>query len=522
MFEAQRLWNFRIGAFADYFRYQYVITKEPEHIDGFHTLQCGTLHVTVGSKLPACKLTDKNGQNIGMVLGIAVSETALLEPTTAQLPLDAGSPEFWDDFEHFIVSVAGRFAFIMHHGTETRLYTDPVGIIGAVYNPEEKIAAASTLMAMKRPHIPNPKFDLSAVQEKGGKIPLFHTSDAVVKRLNPNYYLDLNSFTCHRFWPRDEDFSTPPDNPMSIYKEIAERAAFNIGAIARHSPCAMPVTGGQDSRLLLAFAKPHRTDIDLFYTHFQNYASQRDAVIGKALCDAAGVAHEAHEPNDFALNRKDLRLRKRAYQLTSGFGGPLPREHQDNSVSGVPEGHVILRGHLTDLLRAVFVFRKKAHWRKADWQIERLLIVPRKEFNKDIADQFRDEFHAWQSTLPDTAMDKAADFMFLELYYNASVGMSFPALWRNFYLSPFNSRKLIALSLQFSEAARRKSHPVVDMIEMLDAPLSGVPFDFELEGGIQEMKTKVKDASLTHSRRKETQRRLASYAPTRSQMTLTA
>ena len=512
MFEAQRLWQDHWGPFHETFRYQYVLSRDTEPLEGFALYEGQDWNLYSGPDLPVTALRDLNGQPIGIVIGIAVGPDALLSGPTCTLPLDARSADFWERFEAYIVDVAGRFGILLERGGETRFYTDPVGMIGAVYSRKDGHVAASPLMAIKRKLEPNPKFDFDVIANKGGKLALFHTADAHARRLKPNHYLDLSTCTEHRFWPRDEVFAADPDQMLDIYDAISRRTRFNIGQIAQAFPCALPVSGGQDSRLIMAFAGEHLSSIRQVYTHINNYATRRDNAIGRALCDAIDIPHDTHDKRQFRLRRWELKHAHQKFRLTLGAPSPLPKEYTNGVVKGVPEGHVILRGHQTDLLRAVFVFQPEDQWQDPDWQLERLLIVPRQDFTDEIAAKFRGDFIAWQKTLPVNAMSKAADFMFLEVYYNATVGAIFPALWLHFYVSPFNSRRLITLSLGFDEAKRRKSEPVFDLIERERPELSRVPYDFELPASLDSIEDSDLCDAVTRKRRRQTKRRLSRYA----------
>lgn len=512
MFQAQVLWKYRYGSFADRFRYQYVISHSAESLDGFHEHRLGGLYIYSGRDLPVREVHDSSGSNIGYVLGIAVGMKGNETTEPVKLPFKKSIKDFWGRFASWLNDAAGRYAFVMDATGGPRLYTDPVGMIGAVYNPEDGFVASSTYLAIKRPLRPNPKYDFDVIRNLGGKLSLFHTADEGVHRLNPSYYLDLTTFKSTRFWPGDLSFTPEPEDPTEVYREIIDTTRANIGAIAAAFPCSLPVSGGMDSRLLMAFAGDHLGKINQFYTHINNYATRRDAAIAAELCRVCNVEHEVHDRRKFGMARRDLRLTLRAYELTFGAPASPPREYQNGVINGVPEGNVVLRAHQTDLLRAVYVFRPETEWRDPEWQIERLLIVPRAHFNQDVVDRFRDDFVAWQDTLPAAAMAKAADFMFLEVYYNATVGAVFPALWRNFYMSPYNSRRLIALSLQFSERRRRASEPVFELIEMMNQDLSMVPFDFEAPASLADKGEWSKGASSTRKRRDRTVEKLLSYS----------
>ena len=508
IFEAQKQLSPHRRRFRVAFRYQYNISQQQEEIYSFNHQRCGDWHVHSGESLPTCRLKDIKGRDIGVLLGIAVGPLGLLCETAPFIPLDSKHPQFWKKFEEYIIDVAGRYGFLLTRGRQPRMYTDPVGMIGTVFNKEDRYIAASPLLALKRPVIQNPKYDPSIVLEKGGKYSIFHTVDAHVKRLMPNHYLDLNTFTEHRFWPKTEDFIEPEQTRLSLYTDIAARARFNIGAIAAEYECAMPVSGGQDSRLLLAFAKPHLHNIEQVYTHINNYSTRIDDAVGQALCNAVDKKHESHDRRVFSMRRWESKLTRALFNASVGYPSNAPQEYLNGVIKGVKEGSVVLRGHQTDILRAVFVFAQKERWEEVDWQLERLRIVPRADFGQDVVDIFADDFKAWQATLPDNAMEKAADFMFLEVYYNSTVGAIFPALWRNFYVSPFNSRRLIALSLSFPERVRRKSEPVFDIIHQIAPELSGIPFDWEIASDIALMDDKEHVEKITKKRTDSTTNRL--------------
>lgn len=479
MLEAQRLWPYRPRLFAKAFRYQYVISRQEEQIHSFSHHTCGQWHIHSGKDLPACALHDALGRPFGVLLGIAVGPTGLLSAPLQHLPLDSTAPDFWDRLEDFIVDTAGRFALLAECGGQARFYTDPVGMIGAVCDPLARRVAASPLLALDRPVVPNPKVDPEIVAHHGGKISLFHTADKHVRRLNPNCFLDLRTFREHRFWPREDDSLNAPADPVEAFDRIYAQASFNIGAIAAAHPTALPLTGGQDSRLLLTFAKPHAARIRHYFSHINNYATRRDAAIGGILCQRLNLRHQALDKRDYSLPEAEIEKRRSIYHLTTGAPMPPPQEHLNGTANGLPENTVILRGHLTDLLRAVFVTRPQGLWDVVNWQIKKLLIVPNSMFGPETASLFRDDFTAWQKTLNTPARSKAVDFLFLEVYYSSTVGAVFPALWQHFYLSPFNSRRLIALSLSFADKHRVASGPVFGIIERFAPELSDVPFDFE-------------------------------------------
>ena len=78
-------------------------------------------------------------------------------------------------------------------------------------------------------------------------------------------------------------------------------------------------------------------------------------------------------------------------------------------------------------------------------------------------------------------------------------------------MSPFNSRRLIALALSFGEETRRAAFPVFDLIERFCPQLSGVPFDFELHADLSHIGDQAHYAEATGERIRKTRERLAHF-----------
>jgi|GEM_PF-1639224 len=477
--EAHTKWPLASRKFAKAFRYQYVISEKDIHIPGFRRFDRLDFVVQTGEKLPTCEIFDESGAFLGYMIGIAVSRVGLIDSANNTIPIEATDQDFWDKFETWLVDIAGRYGFILSCKKETRFYCDPVGMIGAVYNKSDGILSSSTLFAIVDPLRPNPKYNFDIVRNNGGKFSLFHTADERVRRLNPNFYLRLSNFSETRHWPKAESFQVEPENYLATYDEISRISRFNIDQISSNFPVSFPVTGGQDSRLLLSFAKDLKHDIT-YFTHINNYANRRDAAIGSELCKKIQTPHHTYDKHESEIKKWEIREFQEAWNTSFGTEFPLPQEYTNGTILKIPEAHVIMRAHQTDILRAVYVFKSKEYWSKPAWQIKKLLIVPFNMFNNNVVENFKQDFVNWQESLPEPAKNKAADFMFLEIYSSSTMGASFPALWRNFYISPYNSRRLISLSLSFPEEERRASKPVFDIIERNCPELSEIPFDFEL------------------------------------------
>lgn len=459
------------------FRFQYALCEPSLKADYLpQNFAFADRQLLAGKDVNVVKLFDADGAPLGYMLGIAVGPEGLLK-RSYPFAFSKEDPAFWDKFENWLIDCAGRYTFFIDTGSQARLYCDPVGMNGVVYENIAHRVASSPLLAIDRPVIPNALYDTDLLKDHKVRYTLHHTCDEQVNRLNPNYFLDLQTFETHRFWPRDEVFELGERPHAQVYDEIIERLAFNIDEITDGHPSVMPISGGRDSRILAAVGKKSLHKLHMFYTHVKNYASEVDAHVGQGVAHALGVPHLVlGGRNVDQSERWERKFLAQAYKIASASEAAPPKEYETGILKSIPSSKVILRGHQTDLLRAVFVFKSKSRWRRHGWQIERMLVVPRADFHRGISEHFKKEFFKWQETLPANAMEKAVDFMFLEVYYNSSVGMSFPALWQHFYMSPFNSRRLISLSLCFNEVERRRGNPVNDIIQRCAPECARVPY----------------------------------------------
>jgi len=478
MIEALRLWKLRPFKFKETFRYQYVISQDDLEVPFFNTVKLGGWHISSGADLPVAEILDKSGKKVGFILGIGVARSGLISGSW-QLDLSSRTKSFFDKFEELLKDVAGRYAIILSANKQTRFYCDPVGTIGAVYEAEHMRVAASPLLAIDRPVIPNPSFDHEKMEALGGKYSIFHTADAHIKRLNPNCYLDLETFQESRFWPKDEVFDASEAEYLDIFSEISTTTKFNIEQIADHYPTAMPVSGGQDSRLLLAMAGDAVQKVSQVFTHVDKWITTIDAMVGEKIANAAGVKHETHHKDDHDVSKREQQQLKTRYSIAFGNPAEPARQMTNGAVRSLKKNAVVLRGHQTDLLRAVFVRRQKKFWTDFKWQLELLLILPRGHLDQETEDVFTPDYQKWYDSLPSNAVEKSVDFMFLEIYYSSTIGASFPASWNNFYMSPYNSRRLIELSLKFKEDFRKASLPVFCITQLQNPDIAQVFYDFE-------------------------------------------
>ncbi|MBB3994223.1 hypothetical protein GGR95_001864 [Sulfitobacter undariae] len=490
------------------FRWQYLLTQRDITQTALLRHTFAGWNAYVGDGVHITRLRDVNDKQIGLFIGIGVAQEGLIEGDHQINALDVSLPTFFIDFEDWLFYVAGRYNVLVARDEDTRFYSDAVGTNGTVFATAERQVASSLALCINRDIIDHPLYDHTHVENGSGNYSLFHTRDKDVRRANPNAYLSLSDFKETRFWPRDKPFATPRPR-AEIYSEIITRTASVIDAINAVHKTALPLSGGQDSRLLAAIASDHLGDIEQKFTNIHCYSGRIDATVAGKVAQVLDIQHEIYDRRDYRSNPRTIARAQAEYDTALGYTSPIKNEVKQNIHRGVTDRAVVLRGHQTDLLRAVFVDRPGAKGRaNLRWQIKRMSIVPHKEFNREVYTRFVPEYEAWIATLPRSVRDHQVDLMFVEIYNSSTIGASFPAISRNFFMSPFNSRHMITLSLSIEEQYRHDSLAVNDILMMLNPALHDLPFDYEFSGrSLDRIDDDAEMAEATQTRRDASRRR---------------
>jgi hypothetical protein len=122
----------------------------------------------------------------------------------------------------------------------------------------------------------------------GGWISGTLTAHRGVHRLLPNHYLDLETWSAHRYWPRPEDFRS--------WKRFDDAVASITGALRDFTSAvcsefrvAITLTAGFDSRLMLASARDVLSSCSFFT--FTAPGGKIDVDVSKRLAERFGLRH---------------------------------------------------------------------------------------------------------------------------------------------------------------------------------------------------------------------------------------
>lgn len=249
------------------------------------------LTVAQAAWLPLLRLEDARGEPFGVVIGWPVcGESWTLREGVWRFN------EVPDDLAAFhreyLEPLRGSWIAMVAGGGGRRAYLDPFGTLSLVYDPAARTAggtAADILTpdqyASRRDHGLHDRLGVSG----DGWFPAGLTAHRGVERLLVNHYLDLDAFDP----VRHRDYAGTPAGSGLVDHHLDTLAGEIRGlarALEKLGPVAMGVTGGADSRMMLAALKGATENV-LLYT-VAAPGSRFDQIRAGELASRFGLRHE--------------------------------------------------------------------------------------------------------------------------------------------------------------------------------------------------------------------------------------
>lgn len=282
---------FRAAPVVDY--QVQVSAEKPQAPAGYGLTQIGGVWLAADEKLRLSALRDQDGRRIGLAVGFTYSEfdDAFLPAGEVVLPV---SVESLDDLELKVLPrLAGLFVLLTDGDLPARLYMDHGGSFPIVFSPADRRAASSPgLLLDEAEYKARFRADLHEAligrEGSGGWISGTLTAHSGVFRVLPNHYLDLSTWSAHRFWPRPGDFAQWRDFDASVASAAKALTDFSAAA-ATTFKVAATMTAGFDSRLLLAACRTSLDRCDFFTLEAPN--AEMDIDVSKMIAQRFGLRH---------------------------------------------------------------------------------------------------------------------------------------------------------------------------------------------------------------------------------------
>lgn len=176
--------------------------------------------------------------------------------------------------------------------------------------------------------------------------PAFETPFREISHLLPNFYLDLNSGECRRYWP---DASLRTLSLDECVEKNARLLTQLITAASKRYPMAFTITAGWDTRLLLAASRALSSQIYYFSIQRSSRKYERDVHVPERLLRKLGLNHHIVRL-PAAMDSAFQEIYKRSVTAAHKLSGIMAQALYDQ----YPEGRLCVTGNAFEITRVRF------------------------------------------------------------------------------------------------------------------------------------------------------------------------
>lgn len=429
-----------------------ILPKNTNGPSGWRIIELSGLHDLHSH--PELRITIRSDENSKIVLlGLAID--ARFPESDAASTLEAIRH---DTLVSWIKHVTGWYAVIFVDAQTLAIYNDPCGLMGVYYSRGAAASTVCLIPGVSRENVSNAAFPLSWANGfyAGSLCPY-----PEVKALMANHCLNLNTGNCKRFWPTT---SVPGIKFTDAVKQIAFELKSTVCGLRRHGRIAMSLTGGRDSRIVLAAAREWADKMD-FFTIRRSARDEPDVEIAKRLARQFGLRHRVFEscgtPKILA-NAHDEILAGLCYTENQDLLGTLHRNLKSDFI------HV--SGLLAEGLRAEL-------WPSREPSNPSLRTLIDRLFTRKNPAIFA-AMDEWRCSLPnDISPREVFDLLFWEQVGNRWIGPSVNSCSVCHESFPhFNNRQIIRTAMGIPSKAAYEGELPFALIQEMWPELMAVPF----------------------------------------------
>ncbi len=349
-----------------------------------------------------------------------------------------------DEIHLLIYSLTGRFALLIINEVDCYVLNDPLAFRTVYYGHQQNeffLSSDPNIVASTHQLIKSDDYDryFQSHYVKNniefslpGNCTLFEN----IFKLLPNHILNLRTFTQSRFWPCEDLVSVELNTALEKSKHIL---SGSIEALNRRHKLALALTGGLDSRIMLAASKEFKEDILVYTNKYRNMTENiSDLYIPKRITTDLGFDYKIISSDDFVDDDFKEAYIKNSYLSHYHDWGEIALSLKN----GLPENSVNVRGNMVELTRCNYyksgihpkvLYKEKAYKLKKWPKLERI----------------DNALEAWFNEINDTCIQynyKQLDFFHWELHgagWQAQSQLENDIVFETFTL--FNNRALIDL-----------------------------------------------------------------------------
>lgn len=368
----------------------------------------------------------------------------------------------YNEFLNLIDFIGGRYAIIIGDNENVEVFQDATGARSIYYMSNYNVV--STHLNLIKDNF-NLEDDTLLYQLNKIKYSFFSTPYLNVKNLIPNHSLRFKDKSVKRFYPRvDNRFvSLEEDQKFEIAEKLWKGQLKDYNE--KYDELILSLTGGHDSRVLLAMSKEYKNKINYFtYSVEKNINNSKfektaklDEYIVKQIKNDIDINHKFIyiKDNQFSLSNAEEQIinkntiKKHGRKLISFYNSFFPK---DNTMH--------IRGNLLEIGRAIFYDGTKPTDRIKKHVLNKL----KKRCN---INSFEEStiYQNINKAIKELSYDREKfKYNQLDLYYwEIHMGQWFSEVLNetdssfNTFL-PFNMRAIIDISLSFSLEKRRNEY----------------------------------------------------------------
>ncbi|NCB43414.1 MAG: hypothetical protein EOM59_12465 [Clostridia bacterium] len=206
--------------------------------------------------------------------------------------LDVVSEEQLDEdllHERIARKLGGTYVLIFTKNNDLTVYNDPAGLMGVYYDKTGRAASSPNLLT---PLLPDLLVENSFRFSKGND---WYTGSTTpysgVKKLFPNCSLELKTGRIKRYWPKPSDFQFTHNTTDGKIQKICDLLKGGISSALAQGQVLCSITGGQDSRVVLAACKDSWQAID-FFTIKADWVARDDISLAALLAKTTSINHK--------------------------------------------------------------------------------------------------------------------------------------------------------------------------------------------------------------------------------------
>lgn len=270
-----------------------VAPKGAPLVEGAQRICLKSVDLDVFPGIEILAVHERSGNQIGVLLGVAVDlDTGMVLREKVSIDADFSVESDIDTLiERHIYALGGSFVFVLDTGVQSRVYLDANGTLSLVYDPERRIAAATTGLLLSDEEYTT-RFTSELYRafdvDRDGWFTGGMTAHRGIRRLLCNHYLDLHTGQPSRHWPVAEIEET--NSPSEAIDKINSIVQQTTAALLRSGPVSVALTAGNETRALLANYKNVLSDLTFVTLDSPGY--KLDLVRARELARKFGLKHE--------------------------------------------------------------------------------------------------------------------------------------------------------------------------------------------------------------------------------------